>query len=319
MVEEEEPNESYSSKRKHNEEKSSDRKHSRKHKSSHKSRESEPKVKTEFEALLGLNDEMIVRNNSKNKTSSATKKSETSEKYTKLLSNNHSVDNKSHIKSVKSEKMDVVSDRDHKSKSKSKSHEYKPTALEIKPKLQPMDILSDLPTHDYKPLPNRELIDERVEAANRRKAVKTNDELSYKVQSKRGRTAVFAGQARARTYTHVHKLEDLCIGVLTDNIDKIHYLDDAPYYLLKPVLQKCSLRQLTRIEKLNPQILEDTDELWKGFCNKEYRGKEPDSEEDECWRELYLRCGQERDNRLKNITKFISNKQQKALPGLSHN
>ncbi|CAG2121531.1 unnamed protein product, partial [Medioppia subpectinata] len=37
-------------------------------------------------------------------------------------------------------------------------------------------------------------------------------------------------------------------------------------------------------------------------------------EEDECWRELYLRCGQERDNRLKNITKFISNKQQKALP-----
>ena len=62
--------------------------------------------------------------------------------------------------------------------------------------------------------------------------------------------------------------------------------------------------------------MNETDELWQEFCKKEFRGREPDEDEDETWRDLYFRCTQEREDRLKNITKNISHKQAKALPGL---
>ena len=60
--------------------------------------------------------------------------------------------------------------------------------------------------------------------------------------------------------------------------------------------------------------MDETDELWQQFCIKEFRGREPDEDEDETWRDLYFRCGREREDRLKNITKNISHKQAKALP-----
>jgi len=294
-------------KHRYREERSSgDRKHRKHHKSSHKSRESETQngVKTEFDLLLGLNDQIVKRDHKKG---SVAKKTESPEKHHKL--SNHSSESKSHSKHIKRER----GDGDY-----SSSQSRPPKELQSQHRLKSLehsDILSSLPTPNYKPLPNREIIDERVEAATRRKTVKANhDELSYNVQSKKGRTAVFAGQARNRTYTHVHKLEDLCISVLTDNVDKIYYLGDAPYYLLKTVLQKCNTKQLSRIERLNPQIMDETDELWQEFCKKEFSRQRPDSDDDESWRELYLRCGREREDRLKDITKHITHKQAKALP-----
>jgi transcription elongation factor B polypeptide 3 len=303
-----------------------DNKHSKsshkKHKSSHKSKNSESKnPKTEFEAFLGLNDE-ITKNNKKN---SSNKKSETDKSDTKVR---HSSNKTNEKLSEKSKKYDEK----HKTKADSNgrnhsSHSFPPAppllafppALDSNIKLkslEKMDILSSLPTPNYKPLPNRELIDERVEA-NRRKTLRSSEDLSLRVQSKKGRTAVFAGHARSNVYTHVHPLEDLCIRVLMDNIDKLYYFGDAPYYLLKQVLQKCNPKQLSRLEKFNPQIMDETDELWEEFCKKEFRGREPDEDEDECWRELYYRCVKERDDKLKNITKHITHKQAKALPGFT--
>lgn len=101
----------------------------KKHKSSHKSKDKNPK--TEFETLLELNDE-IIRTNSK--------------KY----------DERSKAK-------DVSIGKNHCSDSF-------PTGLDPKNKLklEKIDILSSLPTPHYKPLPNRELIDEKVEATEER-------------------------------------------------------------------------------------------------------------------------------------------------------
>ncbi len=230
----------------------SDKKHSKsshkKHKSSHKLKNSESKnPKTEFEAFLELSDE-VIKNNKKNPSN---KKSETDKSDTKVRHSSSKTNEKSSEKSKKY-------DEKHKTKADSNgrnhsSHSF-PPALDSNMKLkslEKMDILSSLPTPNYKPLPNRELIDERVEA-NRRKTLRSSEDLSLRVQSKKGRTAVFAGHARTNFYTHVHPLEDLCIRVLMDNIDKLCYFGDAPYYLLKPVLQKCNPRQLSRLEKFNP-------------------------------------------------------------------
>jgi transcription elongation factor B polypeptide 3 len=94
-----------------------------------------------------------------------------------------------------------------------------------------------------------------------------------------------------------------------DNIDKLTMVGDAPYYLLKPVLQKCSPTQLLRIEEYNPQLEEECDELWHGHCRAEFRGLVP--EEDETWKEFYVRSMQDRENRLKKITSSIGRKMAK--------
>lgn len=227
---------SNSEKRRHNNEDSkSDKKH-KKHKSSHKSRESESTVssKTEFETLLGLNDQ-IIKNNKK----SPNKRSDSDKNWKKSNNVNNTYD-KSYVKTETIESINYLPNglkRESDSKQGIKGIES--------------EILSSLPTAHYRPLPNRDLIDERIEA-NRKKVLKTNEDLSVNVQSKKGRTAVFAGHARAKTYTHVPRLEDLCIQVLMDNYDKLLYLADAPYYLLKPVLQKCNPKQLAKLEKFNP-------------------------------------------------------------------
>lgn len=225
-------------------------------KSSHKSRESSVSSKTEFEIMLGMNDQIITSNkkSSKTKRESKSPKSRKSDSFHESLNESFDRNDYKNHKEIKKEKCYVKSERIEDSPSKSRPlFNGMPKELETKPsfkELDASDILSSLPTANYKPL-HRDLIEERLEA-NRRKMQKANEDLSYNVQSKKGRTAVFAGNARAKTYTHVPRLEELCLQVLMDNYDKLCYLGYAPYYLLKPVLQKCNPKQLVKIEKYNP-------------------------------------------------------------------
>ena len=228
--------------------------------SSHKSRDRESTVssKTEFEIMLGMNDEIIKsKKSSKSKKESKSPKSSRKSESVKESSDKNRKEIKKEVKTEKPDKCYVKSERIDESPSKSHRHTNgMPKDLETKPSFKPMDpsdILSSLPTANYKPLPDRDFIEDRMEA-NRRKMLKANEDLSISIQSKKGRTAVFAGQARAKTYDHVPRLEDLCLQVLMDNYEKLSYLGYAPYYLLKPVLQKCNTRQLIKIEKYNPVI-----------------------------------------------------------------
>lgn len=64
------------------------------------------------------------------------------------------------------------------------------------------------------------------------------------------------------------------------------------------------------------QLVEECDELWHGHCQAEFRGLLPDEEEDETWKELYVRSMQERDRKLKKITSTIGKKMAvDAMPG----
>ena len=43
-----------------------------------------------------------------------------------------------------------------------------------------------------------------------------------------------------------------------DHVDRIHEFGDVPYFIMKPILEKCSLENLQRIEKLNPVCIHVT-------------------------------------------------------------
>ncbi|VDN30445.1 unnamed protein product [Gongylonema pulchrum] len=63
---------------------------------------------------------------------------------------------------------------------------------------------------------------------------------------------IYAGRPKGDLLKEVPTLQNLCVKVLIANIDAIYEVGDTPYFLLKPVLEKCSVDQLTLIEKRNP-------------------------------------------------------------------
>jgi transcription elongation factor B polypeptide 3 len=169
-----------------------------------------------------------------------------------------------------------------------------------------LDILSDLQT------PEEGARDEKRNKSQALSRAEAEKASLLGFTSRKGRTTVYSGTARGTLYTHVLKLEDLCLRILMDNVDKLGAVGDAPYYLIKPVLRKCDPVQLMRVEDLNPVLLEDTDELWAEHCSREFKGKEP--EEDESWREFYFRAKDERTQRLQSITRNIKASKDKAAP-----
>ncbi|KAI1305358.1 Transcription elongation factor B polypeptide 3 [Halotydeus destructor] len=123
--------------------------------------------------------------------------------------------------------------------------------------------------------------------------------------SRKGRTAVYAGSSRHSTVPEVYRLEDLCLRVLMDHVDKITYLGDAPYYLMKSVLTKCTPAQLTRIEEYNDHLLDETEELWEDHCRAQFKDQFPEEDDGETWRDLFARAMRDRERKLTKLTNSI--------------
>jgi transcription elongation factor B polypeptide 3 len=134
--------------------------------------------------------------------------------------------------------------------------------------------------------------------------------LSNIMTSKNQRTKVYSGNKMGTS--KVPTLFELCSRVLQDNIDALEYTGGVPYSVLKPILEKSNPNQLYMMEHHNPYLIEDTDELWKVHCQKEFRNKK--REELETWREMYLRCLDEREAKLKALTANIKQSQDKSIP-----
>lgn len=66
------------------------------------------------------------------------------------------------------------------------------------------------------------------------------------------------------------------------------------------------------MEHHNPYLIEDTDELWQLHCGKEFKNKR--REELETWREMYMRCLDEREAKLIALTANIKQSQDKSMP-----
>lgn len=159
---------------------------------------------------------------------------------------------------------------------------------------------------NYKPMHYPTLYEE----PHRKKSGTFDD--NYFIGSKKTKTQLYSGRRNAHFYSAVPRLFDACIRILIDNIDSIDYLGNIPFDIVQPVLERCTPSQLYTLEDFNPYLLEDTDDLWKSHCNKEFKFREP--EDMESWRELYLRLHDERETKLRNITANISAQMAKQNP-----
>nr|CAG4641977.1 EOG090X0BTZ [Eurycercus lamellatus] len=159
----------------------------------------------------------------------------------------------------------------------------------------------------YKPLP----LKLTTESPPALKSRTTEEALSVAMAQKGSRTKVFSGN-RSSGLSYVPTLFETCTRVLQQNIEALEFTGGVPYELLRPVLERATSQQLYALENYNSYLLDDTDELWELLCKKEYKKALP--EEMESWRELYLRCHEEREARLKNLTMSHKQSMAKAVP-----
>ncbi|KRX44795.1 Eukaryotic translation initiation factor 2A, partial [Trichinella murrelli] len=124
---------------------------------------------------------------------------------------------------------------------------------------------------------------------------------------KRGhsRTQVYSGR-RSHIVQSIQKLFDMCIRVLSDNIDQLEFTGGVPYSILRPVLSRASPQQLVKIEHYNPYLSIDLQELWKEHCKKEFNCLACDLLKKETYRQMYERMVMQREQKFLEVTRSIS-------------
>ncbi|XP_076289650.1 transcription elongation factor elongin A [Lasioglossum baleicum] len=179
-----------------------------------------------------------------------------------------------------------------------------PSLLLSNVKLEPLsvDLASTLPeiSPNYKPLPY-------VNPVNRREEDKSLTDVIY---VKNQRTKVYSGNKSG--YASVPTLFEICTQILIENIDALEFTGGVPFDIIKPVLERATADQLFMLEHYNPYLIEDTDRLWEFHCNRQFRNKQ--REEMETWREMYMRCLDEREAKLKTLTANIKQSIDKSVP-----
>ncbi|KAH8414640.1 hypothetical protein KR215_011212 [Drosophila sulfurigaster] len=188
----------------------------------------------------------------------------------------------------------------------------KPELLAPSAKLEPLDpsIALELPTisNNYKPMPLNQTVMDVVfnhgvsSSAHRAPRINESEALAAGISSKTMRTKIYSG-VRTGQILQVPSLFDLCIRVLQKNIDALEYTGGVPFEVLRPVLERATPHQLLNFEEYNPYLMEDSDVLWQQHVHRHYRGQR--REEMETWREMFLRCEDEKARRLSTIAENI--------------
>ncbi|XP_040280570.1 elongin-A isoform X2 [Bufo bufo] len=206
----------------------------------------------------------------------------------------------------KSTKKHSESKAEHKEKSKSKKQPLEKKEKR-EPKIDQVPVLPDIPLPtiqpNYRPLPSIEAV---TYLPNKRKAPLLSQEEDegngFTGRRLNSKMQVYSG-SKSAYLPKMMSLYQQCIRVLANNIDSIYEVGGVPFSMLEPVLEKCTPEQLYRIEDCNHVLIEDTDQLWKNHCQRDFKKETPD--EYETWRELYLRLHEAREHRLVMLTQNI--------------
>ncbi|CAK8683327.1 unnamed protein product [Clavelina lepadiformis] len=161
----------------------------------------------------------------------------------------------------------------------------------------------------YRPLP---IINHQLHSNALSKADKMTDEMAAELHTQRNskRMQVYSGKKLAYI-PKMMSLFDQCMNVLMNNIERLDVIG-VPYDIIEPVLERCTVDQLYRLEDSNVYLLDDTDVLWRKHAMQDFRGHEPD--ELESWREMYLRLHDAREAKLAKLTHSIAAKLNQAKP-----
>uniref|UniRef100_A0A0P6IVB8 Putative transcription elongation factor b polypeptide 3 n=1 Tax=Aedes aegypti TaxID=7159 RepID=A0A0P6IVB8_AEDAE len=194
-----------------------------------------------------------------------------------------------------------------------------PSLLAQKPSPLPIaEIVESLPmiSPNYKPMPLNQTVMECVFSNNgkpQKRALTEEEALGQSMQSKNIRTKVYSGVKNFKG--EVPTLYNLCIRLLQEHIDLIDYTGGIPFDLLKPVLERASPEQLFTLESYNPYLMEDSDVLWEQHIKRNFRSQKRKEEECESWREMFIRCSEERESKLLSLTANIKQSQvEKTAP-----
>ncbi|NWW80277.1 ELOA1 protein, partial [Climacteris rufus] len=123
---------------------------------------------------------------------------------------------------------------------------------------------------------------------------------------------VYSG-SKAVCLSKMLTLHEQCIRVLHNNIDLLQEAGGVPFEILEPVLTRCTPEQLFRIEKCNLTFIKESDHLWKKHCQRDFKNES--LLEYESWREMYLRLFNQREEKLKILTKNILSAQSEKPKG----
>ncbi|XP_074502500.1 elongin A, like isoform X1 [Sebastes fasciatus] len=123
----------------------------------------------------------------------------------------------------------------------------------------------------------------------------TGQRLNTKMQVYSGAKTVFLPTMMS--------LHQQCIRTLQNNINLLYETGGVPYEILEPVLERCTPQQLLHIEECNPIYVGETDHLWGKHCQRDF--KHSKLQEYESWKEMYVRLSEERERKLKRLTKSI--------------
>ncbi|KAL7016965.1 hypothetical protein ACKWTF_010209 [Chironomus riparius] len=293
------------------------------HKSSTKRKHTEV-VEQEFDGASGMGFAEALGMADMPSSSSSTKRpkhDQLADKITITKSSSSSSKSKSSSSSSKKEKekdkpsTSSASSSSRPSTSKAaQNYTQAPKLLTQKPKLDLLsDIANELPSDvsipEYRPVPLNSAMKDYINqnsngtaSTSRHTRNLTESELLIEsFSSQKSRTRVFSGNCRARS--EIPKLYELCLRVLTDNLDYVECTGGVPFDILRPALEKAKPDQLANIEYYNPYLLDDSDILWKPHCQRTWKNRHP--AEMESWRDMYERCIREDAEKLTRLTKNI--------------
>jgi transcription elongation factor B polypeptide 3 len=155
---------------------------------------------------------------------------------------------------------------------------------------------------NYRPLPSLELMSSFQPKRKAFSSPQEEEEAGFTGRRMNSKMQVYSG-SKCAYLPKMMTLHQQCIRVLKNNIDSIYEVGGVPYSVLEPVLERCTPDQLYRIEECNHVLIEETDQLWKVHCHRDFKEERP--EEYESWREMYLRLQDAREQRLRVLTKNI--------------
>ncbi|KAM6405869.1 elongin-A-like [Pluvialis apricaria] len=136
--------------------------------------------------------------------------------------------------------------------------------------------------------------------------------IQFTGQRLKSKMQVYSG-SKTTCLSKMLTLYEQCIRVLQNNIDSLHEVGGVPFEILEPVLTRCTPEQLFRIEECNPTFTEESDHLWKKHCQRDFKNES--LLEYESWREMYLRLFNQREEKLKVLTKSILSAQSEKPKG----
>ncbi|KAJ7286112.1 RNA polymerase II transcription factor SIII subunit A-domain-containing protein [Mycena rebaudengoi] len=116
----------------------------------------------------------------------------------------------------------------------------------------------------------------------------------------------------------VPTLVSCCQRVAAVHVDAISSLgDELRYDLVKPVLERCTVDQLLRLESASPYLQKETPEIWKNLCFRTYplaaeRYRLGHLEEPESWKDQYFILVEEEARRVEEIGSRIRNQRLEA-------